>query len=293
MKLHIFRISLFISIVFLGFSCSILKPGSKFKTTDSGLKYKFVEKYNGRIAPDIGKLMSLRMTYGTEDTLFFNSNETPAKVMVLPMKVSAFPGDFYEMMEMMHLGDSVVFYLDAASFFTKTAEYPHVPDFATEVDKLLFHVKIMKIQTEEEIEMEKEAKIIELKEGEAAIIANYLSENNIYTKPTESGLYVLIEKQGDGAKPNKGDKVRVHYSGFLLDGTKFDSSVDRDQPFEFPIGQGRVIKGWDEGIAMLNVGTKAKLIIPSDLAYRERGAGNVIGPYSTLIFEVELLDIIK
>jgi len=196
-------------------------------------------------------------------------------------------------MEMMHLGDSVVFYLDAASFFTKTAEYPQVPAFAADVNELLFHVKIMKIQTEEEIEKEKEAKIMELKEGEAAIITNYLTENNISSKPTESGLYVIIEEEGQGPKPQKGNIVKVHYTGLLLDGTKFDSSVDRDQPFEFPIGQGRVIKGWDEGIAMLNVGSKAKLIIPSDLAYGDRGAGNVIGPYETLIFEVELLDILK
>lgn len=293
MKSQIFRVLLFTAIVFLGFSCSILKPGPKFKTTDSGLKYKFVEKYNGRIAPDSGKLMSLRMSYGTEDTVFFNSDDIPGKVMVLPMKASTFPGDFYEMMEMMHLGDSVVFYVDAASFFTKTAEYPEVPDFAKDLDELLFHVKIMKIQTEEEIEQEKEAKLIEMKENEAAIIANYLSENNMDTEPNESGLYVIIEEEGSGPKPQKGDKVKVHYTGYLLDGTKFDSSVDRGKPFEFPIGMGRVIKGWDEGIAMLNVGSKAKLIIPSSLGYGERGAGQVIKPYSTLIFDVELLDILK
>jgi len=293
MKSQIFRVLIFIAVVFLGFSCSLFKPGSKFKTTDSGLRYKFIERYAGRIAPDTGKLMSLRMTYGTGDTVFFNSDEIPAKVMVLPMKASAFPGDFYEMMEMMHLGDSVVFYVDAASFFTKTAEYPEVPDFAKELDELVFHAKIMKIQTEEEIELEKEAKLIEMKENEAATIANYVSENNMDTKPNESGLYVIIEEEGSGPKPAKGDKVKVHYTGYLLDGTKFDSSVDRGQPFEFPIGMGRVIKGWDEGIAMLNVGSKAKLIIPSDLAYGERGAGQVIDPYSTLIFEVELLDIVK
>jgi len=293
MKLQTFRVLLFVAIVLFGFSCSLLKPGSKFKTTDSGLKYKFVERYKGRIAPDSGKLMSLRMTYGTEDTVFFNSKDIPAKVMVLPMKASAFPGDFYEMMEMMHLGDSVVFYVDATSFFTKTAEYPEVPDFAKDLDELLFHAKIMKIQTEEEIEVEKEAKLMEMKENEAAIITNYLSENNMHTEPNESGLYVIIEEEGSGPKPQKGDKVKVHYTGYLLDGTKFDSSVDRDQPFEFPIGMGRVIKGWDEGIAMLSVGSKAKLIIPSSLGYGERGAGHVIGPYETLIFDVELLDIVK
>ena len=95
-----------------------------------------------------------------------------------------------------------------------------------------------------------------------------------------------------GPKPDKGDNVKVHYTGKLLDGTKFDSSVDRGKPFEFVLGQGRVIKGWDEGIAMMHKGGKATLIIPSHLGYGERGAGQgQIPPYATLIFEVELLDI--
>ena len=88
-----------------------------------------------------------------------------------------------------------------------------------------------------------------------------------------------------------GSNVSVHYSGFLLDGTKFDSSYDRGQPITFPIGQGRVIPGWDEGIALLKVGSKARFIIPPNLAYGERGAGGVIPPNATLIFEVELVDI--
>jgi len=105
-------------------------------------------------------------------------------------------------------------------------------------------------------------------------------------------LYYQINKDGnDDKKPNKGDKVSVHYKGMLMDGTVFDSSFQRNQPIEFLIGEGQVIPGWDEGISMLNEGASAKLIIPSDLAYGSSGAGGVIPPNATLIFEVELLKI--
>lgn len=96
---------------------------------------------------------------------------------------------------------------------------------------------------------------------------------------------------GTGAEVKSGDTVVMHYTGTLVDGTKFDSSLDRGQPFETQIGVGRVIKGWDQGVPGMKVGGKRKLFIPSALAYGERGAGGVIGPNADLIFEVELLGI--
>jgi len=96
---------------------------------------------------------------------------------------------------------------------------------------------------------------------------------------------------GTGASPKKGQTVRVHYTGWLTDGTKFDSSHDHGAAFEFPIGKGHVIAGWDEGVASMKVGGKRKLIIPAHLGYGDRGAGGVIPPGATLIFEVELLKI--
>jgi len=108
---------------------------------------------------------------------------------------------------------------------------------------------------------------------------------------TASGLKYVDRKIGDGASPSAGKKVTVHYTGTLTDGTKFDSSVDRGQPFKFVIGVGQVIKGWDEGIMTMKVGGKRKLIIPPDLGYGARGAGSVIPPDATLIFEVEMLGV--
>ncbi|MCS6834107.1 MAG: FKBP-type peptidyl-prolyl cis-trans isomerase [Flammeovirgaceae bacterium] len=106
-----------------------------------------------------------------------------------------------------------------------------------------------------------------------------------------NGLGIKVLKEGTGEYPEKGRNVVVHYTGTLLDGKKFDSSLDRGQPFKFPLGQGRVIRGWDEGIAKLKVGTKALLYIPPDMGYGSRGAGAVIPPDATLIFEVELLGV--
>ena len=108
---------------------------------------------------------------------------------------------------------------------------------------------------------------------------------------TASGLQYIVMTKGDGAMPKETDNVTVHYHGTLLDGTVFDSSVERGQPATFPLNG--VIKGWTEGVQLMNVGSKFRFFIPSDLAYGERGAGGAIGPNATLIFEVELISIGK
>ena len=108
---------------------------------------------------------------------------------------------------------------------------------------------------------------------------------------TSSGLQYIDLAVGTGAIAESGQTVMVHYTGWLENGKKFDSSVDRGQAFSFPLGAGRVIKGWDEGVQGMKVGGKRKLIIPSNLGYGPRGAGGVIPPNATLIFEVELLGI--
>ncbi len=106
---------------------------------------------------------------------------------------------------------------------------------------------------------------------------------------TASGLQYIDLAVGKGAHPRKGQRVVVHYTGWLENGDKFDSSVDRGEPFEFQIGVGQVIRGWDEGVMTMRVGGKRKLTISSDLGYGRRGAGRVIPPNATLVFEVELL----
>ena len=113
----------------------------------------------------------------------------------------------------------------------------------------------------------------------------------VETITTASGLQYIDTEVGTGKSPLSGQGVIVHYTGTLTDGTQFDSSYDRNKPFSFTIGIGRVIQGWDEGVSSMQVGGKRRLIIPPELGYGSRGAGKVIPPHATLIFDIELLDI--
>jgi len=127
------------------------------------------------------------------------------------------------------------------------------------------------------------------------VFTNYslaqIDTENQDTITTESGLKYIVIKKGSGNKAISGKAVEVHYTGMLTNGKVFDSSIERGEPIEFILGEGQVIKGWDEGIALMNVGDRMRLIIPPDLGYGEKGAGDVIQPNATLIFDVELISV--
>jgi FKBP-type peptidyl-prolyl cis-trans isomerase len=168
-----------------------------------------------------------------------------------------------------------------------------VPPYST----LVYDVEIVDVQTKADYEKEKadlrkkeEQKKETAKKDESVLRDKYLKDNNITVKPTVSGLYYIEKVKGAGPQAVAGKRVKVHYTGTLLNGTKFDSSRDRDQPFEFTLGKGQVIQGWDEGIALMKKGGKAMLIIPSSIGYGDRDMGQ-IPPFSTLVFDVELLDV--
>ncbi len=276
-------------------SCSNAKTG-KWQTTKDGLKYKFYEQNKEGNVPAEGDYVTVEMIYRTPDSVLFNSSKLP-KPMELPMVASVHQADIYEGLGLMHVGDSATFACNADSVFQKLFRFRQVPENLKDVDTILFDVKLVsvtskedKMKEEQEAQRKQQEEMLKNKAEEAGKLQKYLTDNNITVAPTADSLFIVVTKKGNGPKPQKGDKVTVHYTGYLLDGTKFDSSVDRGKPFEFELGEGRVIKGWDEGIAALNKGSKAKLIIPSKLAYGPRGAGGVIPPYAPLVFDVELID---
>lgn len=157
---------------------------------------------------------------------------------------------------------------------------------------LIFEIEVLSVKTQEQYQKEMaQAKEKQLAEDDKTL-KKYIAQNKIKATRTPSGMYYAKTKTNDsGTKAAAGNQVTVHYTGMLLDGTKFDSSVDKNEPFTFGLGNGEVIRGWDEGLGYFKTGEKGVLIIPSGMAYGERGAGGVIPPNACLVFEVELLEV--
>lgn len=286
---------LFILLVFASLTACGIFNNQNFDETESGLKYRFhVSTENEK--PDPGDILSLNMVYSIEDSVLFD-NKLSGMPVYLPFMDSQYPGDIFEALSMMSVGDSATFKIDAANFYLYTAGMMEVPDFVKENSKLSFHIKLLKSMDEEEFAAEEQrmmeeqiAKDMLRAEEEEGLRLEYLAAEGITEEPTASGLYYIEKQKGDGPKVEAGNTVKVHYEGRLIDGTVFDSSYERGEPIEFVVGQGWVIPGWDEGITMMHVGGKARLVIPSHLGYGERGAGPTIPAFSTLVFDVEVVE---
>jgi peptidylprolyl isomerase len=191
----------------------------------------------------------------------------------------------------MHVGDSATFALDAEEFYLNMMSYREVPEEIGDNKELLFDVKLISVRPEPD-EMKADRMANESRrDSEMISIERFLEDKGYEVEPTETGLYYIDVEEGTGKQAEAGKKVKVHYTGTFLNGEKFDSSHDRNAPIEFTLGRGEVIKGWDEGIAMMKEGGKANLVIPSKLAYGSQARGT-IKAYSPLFFEVELVEVI-
>jgi len=219
-----------------------------------------------------------------------------------------FAGDINEGLAMLHIGDSATFIVSADSM---KSHHMNLPEFVKPGAVLYFDIKLKEIKLKATAEKERKEQMAqrqkvmeEAKAKEATDMEKYLSDNKIKVKATESGLYYVELKKGNGAKAETGKKVKVNYIGKLLSGKVFDTNIKEEakkanvynekrpyDAFEFELGKREVIPGWEEGLSMMKVGGKAKFIIPSKLGYGENGAGGVIPPYAPLVFEVELLGV--
>jgi FKBP-type peptidyl-prolyl cis-trans isomerase len=155
---------------------------------------------------------------------------------------------------------------------------------------LIFEIEIVKVESAQELQERIQLLMKKRAIEEDGIIQNYLKKNKLKASKTESGLYYVITKEGNGIQPKVGSKVSVHYKGSLLNGEVFDESYQKGQPLDFVLGQGQVISGWDEGISLLKEGSKATFLLPSRMAYGDRQTGN-IAPHSILRFDVELVKV--
>lgn len=241
------------------------KKGEKMLTTKSGLQYVINHKTNGKIA-EKGDKVIVHYTGKLTNGEVFDSSVTRGQPFSFNLGEGEVIKGWDEGFSLIKIGEKATLRIPPELGYGSRA-MGSIPANST----LIFEVELLDIQ-----------KAVKIEQYEIACKK---------AVTTASGLkyYQITSTSKTSAK--KGNNVSVHYSGFLEDGSMFDSSVKRGAPFEFPLGAGRVIKGWDEGVALMNVGEKFKFIIPFDLAYGVRGHPPVIPPKATLIFDVELLEV--
>lgn len=270
-----------------------------FTKAENGLHYQFYTQDEAGVKAAEGDGVSMSIIYALrrqpKDSVLFDSRvntDDGTGVIRYILPKSSFQGSLEDAIKMMAKNDSAAFIISADSFFLKTNHMQALPPFVKPGDKLQVTIKMVEIKSKKELDenqKKQEAELAKLADSEKPILDAYLAEAKITAAPTASGLIFIETQKGKGKDhPKATDEVTVHYTGTLLDGTKFDSSVDRGQPATFPLNQ--VIPGWTEAIQLMTKGSKAKLIIPSALGYGARGAGAQIPPFSTLVFEVELID---
>lgn len=307
-------INLILAIVAI-FMVSCGKSGG-FETSESGLQYQFISKGSSGVQPQEGQIVTLNLSMtNKDDSVIMEASGMPIQKVEQMWSIK---GGIEEAFSMLSEGDSLVAKIKAGDLYQRTWQMPVPPNVDAE-ELITCTIGLENIYDEDdfqkqqamarvgEIEAYRTQSLYEKKDqmdADIDIIDAYLTKNNIKAETSKNGMRYTIIEEGSGPKPEVGDKVQVNYTGNVLEGDYFDTSVEDDakefglynpgrtyEPFEFVLGTGGVIHGWDEGIALLNQGTKARLYIPSPMAYGDQQRSEVITANAILEFEVELIDI--
>ena len=235
-------------------------------TTNSGLKYIITEKGDG-IRATVGDKVSAHYTGKFTNGEVFDSSVDRGTPFEFTLGKGQVIRGWDEGFALMNVGDKAILIIPYHLAYGEAGKPPQIPARSI----LIFDVELLDVMV--------------------SVKAIPFEVEGIKEKSTESGLKYQVVKKGSGRTPQAGQIVIVHYTGYLTNGMTFDSSVEREQPFQFHIGRQRVIAGWDEGVAMMKLGEQRRFTIPPDLAYGAKGYPNLVPPNSTLIFDIELISI--
>ena len=262
-----------------------------YKQTADGLYYRFEVQNKDAQQVQEGDVLVGEMTLRLDTTvLLSNVGRTERLMPAIP----SYDGVLHEGLLMMHVGDKVTFAIEADSMakFMQPNQMPPMYEQGKGM-KFYYEINLQDIVTKEEFAEEQanyQTQMEEVRQQEPELIANYVKENNIKAQPTADGLYIIVKKAGKGTKVAVGRQVAMHYTGRLLDGTVFDSSIGKE-PLSYVVGQMGLIRGWEEGVMGQPEGSQLQLIIPSAMGYGSQGAGQQIPPYSPLVFNIEIVSV--
>ena len=284
------RLSVSIFLLVFLLACTGDSPYPGFSKKKHGIYYKLHAIGEDDNKPEYGDYVTADILYQTmADSVFFSGRRK------IKLQEPVFKGAIEECFRMMAEGDSATFIISADDFFEKTLE-SQCPRFLPEQSKMKVSMKLIELQSEENYQNEKDAflKWIEdFGEYEKEILRQYINEEKITDKPTTSGLYYIKIEEGNGKKVMRGDTITFDLEGRFLNGQYFDSTKERNMPFEFVYGtEWQVIKGLEEGLGMMKQGERAIFILPSELAFGKSGSSTgIVPPFTSLIYEVEMINV--
>lgn len=278
---------LFILLLVSANSFSQSKLTDGYQRTARGLYYKIIvdgKQTKGKLSD----IIKMNLEYLTQkDSVLFSTYQEEMGPVQFTISPPTFNGDPMEGFTFLGEGDSAIFLMQSDSAY----KGQEMPPFAKPGEFVKIHVNVLSMMTKDEYDRKKAEETKAQSEKDVTIIENYLASKGLKAQKSASGLYYVIDKQGEGAKAQQGQTVTVNYTGKFLDGKVFDSSLNPGHtPLSFQLGAGQMIKGFDEGIALLNVGGSGTLIIPSALAWGTRSQG-AIPANAVVVFEVELLEV--
>ncbi|MBQ1654169.1 MAG: FKBP-type peptidyl-prolyl cis-trans isomerase [Bacteroidales bacterium] len=267
------------------------RPENVFLKTANGIEYKIVKASKSKRTPNVGDVMYMNMSYRTErtDSLLFASSDLGEEFR-MRLAAPSDKGCIEEALMLLHEGDSAVIKVDAIKFFVKSQGKASIPAFIKKGDRLVFNVRMKKIVSGLDYANANKDMYQKRIDEENSLINRFLINMNYPLKKTDSGLHILTINKGAGKKPSVGSTVKIDYTAAFIDGSVFDSTLERSEPFSFVTGKKEVIVGLEEAVMNMQVGDHCLVIIPFRLAYGDQKYGNVIPPFSTLVFEIELLD---
>ena len=267
------------------------RPENVFLKTANGIEYKIVKASKSKRTPNVGDVMYMNMSYRTErtDSLLFASSDLGEEFR-MRLAAPSDKGCIEEALMLLHEGDSAVIKVDAIKFFVKSQGKASIPAFIKKGDRLVFNVRMKKIVSGLDYANANKDMYQKRIDEENSLINRFLINMNYPLKKTDSGLHILTINKGAGKKPSVGSSVKIDYTAAFIDGSVFDSTLERSEPFSFVTGKKEVIIGLEEAVMNMQVGDHCLVIIPFRLAYGDQKYGNVIPPFSTLVFEIELLD---
>lgn len=261
----------------------------EFSKAPSGIYYYFHSRTNDSIfKPETGDYVKALIDWGLRDSMIVNSKMSggPAEFQIQP---TTNPRSVFSAIKMMSVGDSATFIITAGDYFFPAK----TPDFLNGKDELYFDIRLLEKQSQAAYLKQKKRELEDMKSQEKVKLEQYIEENNIETKPLGSGLYFIPLQEGKGDLVEKGKMLKINYEYSLIDGKKLYSTWDMKKPMEFRYGSKFDTRGMNQALSMMKEGGRAKLIVPSHIGYGERGRAQFIPPYSTLVYEVEVLEVIS